>query len=107
MLVCCSIISVIVLLALFGTILVTIFQAIVNKIERTAWTKTLVNLPLQELEDRLRVLEKHKSIALFGYLEKSESQKQQVSSKLSDTHDRIRILERLISERQGLESGKR
>jgi hypothetical protein len=107
MLVCCSVISLIILLALFGTILVAIVQAIVAKAERTAWAKTLVGLPLQELEAKLSVLEEDERFATLGFLEMSKGQQQQVVSKVSDIKARIEILKQLISERRGLESGKR
>ncbi len=107
MLVCCSVVSLIMILALFGGILVAIVRAIVAKAERTAWAKTLVGLPLQELEARLHALEKAESSATFGFLEMSKGQQHDAVSKVSDIKARIKILERLISERQGLESGKR
>jgi hypothetical protein len=107
MLVCCSIISVIVLLALFGGILFAILQAIVAKIERKTWAKTLVNLPLQELEARLSALEEDERFATYGFLEMTKGQQQEVVSIVTDIKARIKILEQLMSERRGLESGKR
>ncbi len=107
MLVCCGVISVIVLLAVFGVTIIAIIQAIFAKIDRTAWAKTLVDLPTSKLESELTVLKFKRAGLTSGFLGMSKSDQQKVTSKVNDVEARIRILERLISERQGLESGKR
>jgi hypothetical protein len=107
MLVCCSVVSLIVLLALFGTTIVVVIQAIVAKTQRVAWAKTLVDLPIGRLMSELSALVVEKGDLTFGYLEMSKGQQYQVTSKLGDVEARIKILERLISERQNLEFGNK
>jgi hypothetical protein len=107
MLVCCSVISLIVLLAVFGFTIIAIIQAILAKTERTAWAKTLVDFPMDKLKFELTHLTLKKGGLTSGYLEMSKGQQQQVVSKLGDIEARIKILECLISERQNLESGKK
>jgi hypothetical protein len=106
MLVCCSVVSVIVLLALFGVTIVAIIQAIIAKIERVAWAKTLVDMPIGKLESELSSLVVKDDNLSFGFLQMSKAQQQDVVSKLGDVQARMRILEQLINERQRLKSGK-
>jgi hypothetical protein len=101
MLVVCSAISIIVILALFGSTLVAIERAIIAKIARMTWTKTLVDLPTSKLKSELSRLRVKKDGLTFGYLEMSKAQQYDVVSKSGDVEARIRILERLISERDG------
>ncbi len=107
MLVCCAIISLFVLLALFGFVIVAIIKAGVDKTQRMAWTKTLVDFPTGKLKSELSDLMAKKSSLTFGYLEKSKGQRYDVVSKLGDVEARIKILERLISERENLESSNK
>jgi hypothetical protein len=106
MLVCCSVISVIVILALLGGVILLIIQAIIAKISRTAWAKTLVDMPIGRLEAELSFLVKKKGSLLNGFLGMSKGQQQDVTSKIGDVEARIKILERLISERQSVKSDK-
>jgi hypothetical protein len=102
MYVCCGVISLIILLALLGSMV----QPIVAKIGRIAWARTLVGLPMGKLKSELTALKQKKGGLTSGYLGMSSGQQHHVVSKLNDVEARIRVLERLISKRQRLESGK-
>ncbi len=98
MLVCCSVISVIVLLAVFGVTIIAIIQAIFAKIDRTAWAKTLVDLPMSKLESELTVLKLKRAGLVSGFLGMSKTDQQKVTSEVNDVEARTKILEQMISE---------
>ncbi len=103
----CGVIFFIVFLALFGGFIVVIIREIVVKIQRTAWTKTLVDFPTNKLRSDLSRLMGDNDRLKARYSEMPKNQRADADSELRDLEARIKILERLISERWGLESGKR
>ncbi len=102
----CGVIFLIVFLALFGGLIVVIIREIIVKIQRTAWTKTLVDFPTNKLRSELSRLMGEKGRLNVRYSEMSKIQRTDADSELRDLEARIKILERLISEREILEFGK-
>jgi hypothetical protein len=107
MLIFCGVISGIVLLAVFGGFIVVMGREIVVKIQRMAWTKTLVDFPTDKLRSELSSLMGDKNRLKDRYSEIPKNQRADADSELRDLEARIKILERLITERLSLQYGKK
>lgn len=102
--VCCSVVSMVVLIALLGTIIVRIIQGIARKLDTNAWAKTLVGLKLSQLIHQKSELELKRSVTLSGFLQMTQGQQYHVTSQLGDIDARLKILYKLIAEKGGLEA---
>jgi hypothetical protein len=107
MLIFCGVISGIVLLAVFGGLILVTIREIVVKIQRTAWTKTLVDFSTDKLRSELSSLMGDKNRLKDRYSEIPKNQRADADSELRDLEARIEILERLVTERLSLEYGKK